>query len=276
MPKTTKPFKAITKNSTYWDKRVATNESFAQSVMDKVMGLKEVELKKAYKEMKTSIMDLYLDVQSRGLDTITRTELYQFQKWSNLTESIESQFGELTNSQNEEFEKALREIYEETFNRSLKDVLPNTSLDFTFLSDDHLDKKVKSMWSGEDFKTLGKEGNEAVAQRLISSMEKMIVEGKNPEQLKKELMDDLNISYNKANRLIRTEGSFMFNEANKTAYKMANVAQVEILVEDDACDECLAYLDVNDGIYDIDSVPHIPSHPNCRCSIAPVIAIPGQ
>lgn len=274
MVKTNKPFRAITPNSTYWDKRVALNESFAQKAMDKVMGWKEQDLKRAYKEMKTSIMDLYLDVQSRGLDTITRTELYQFQKWSNLTSQIELQFGDLTNSQNEQFEKALKEIYEETFNRSLKDVLPNTSLDFTFLSDDHLDKKLKSMWSGQDFKTLGKEGNEAVAQRLISSMEKMIVEGRNPEQLKKELMDDLNISYNKANRLIRTEGSFMFNEANKTAYKVANVAQVEILVEDDACDECLEYLETNDGIYDIDSVPHIPAHPNCRCSIAPYIEVP--
>jgi SPP1 gp7 family putative phage head morphogenesis protein len=49
------------------------------------------------------------------------------------------------------------------------------------------------------------------------------------------------------------------------------VEKVEWLsaTEDDrVCDECEA---LNGQIFDIDSVPEIPVHPNCRCCTAPVV-----
>ena len=80
-------------------------------------------------------------------------------------------------------------------------------------------------------------------------------------------MNDLNVSYNTANRLIRTEASYTFNSANKERYQEMGAKQIEIFIEDDACEECQNLK----GVYDFDVVPIVPIHPNCRCCYLPVV-----
>ena len=85
-------------------------------------------------------------------------------------------------------------------------------------------------------------------------------------------MNDLNVCYSYADRLVRTEASHVYNEAAKAAYKEAKVEKIRVLVENDACPICKKYKQT----YLLGQEPRLPAHPNCRCCYAPVIDLGGK
>jgi SPP1 gp7 family putative phage head morphogenesis protein len=84
-----------------------------------------------------------------------------------------------------------------------------------------------------------------------------------------EAVDTIGIT--RARMMARTETMYAVNQGALLRYTQAGVEKVEWLssTEDDrVCDECEA---LNGQIFDIDEVPEIPVHPNCRCCTAPVV-----
>jgi SPP1 gp7 family putative phage head morphogenesis protein len=105
--------------------------------------------------------------------------------------------------------------------------------------------------------------------RLTKDLQDMICLGKSPNQIKERLAADFNTAYHNADRLIRTEANHIYNSAAKDGYKAAGVEQVEFYPEVDCCEECESYK----GTYDINNVPLLPIHPNCRCCYIPVVSL---
>jgi len=70
--------------------------------------------------------------------------------------------------------------------------------------------------------------------------------------------------------IARTEMMWAYNQSSKAHYKGAGVERVEWSAARDArtCPICKA-LDGN--IYDIDDAPDIPKHPQCRCTLLPIM-----
>lgn len=126
---------------------------------------------------------------------------------------------------------------------------------------------LNQAWSGESYSSRIYNNCNALASKLEKSISDMICLGKSPDEVKKAIMEECNVSYNVANRLIRTEASYTFNTANKERYERMGCKQIEILIEKDACDECQELA----GVYEADRVPLVPVHPNCRCCYLPVI-----
>lgn len=70
----------------------------------------------------------------------------------------------------------------------------------------------------------------------------------------------------RAERIARTEMSYAFNEGAIQDMKSSGVVErVKRILGDDACDLCQEL----EGIYDIDEMPVIPTHPNCMCDAVP-------
>ena len=103
---------------------------------------------------------------------------------------------------------------------------------------------------------------------MEKQLEQMMISGKNPEQIKGEIKRRFNSSYFVADRLIRTESSYIYNAAALESYKRAGVQEVDFLAEPDCCEECEQH---SGKRFAIDSLPFVPVHPNCRCTYLPVI-----
>ena len=126
---------------------------------------------------------------------------------------------------------------------------------------------------GRDGTSLSKKiygNNSTISTRLNTDIAKLLNRNATLEEIKIAIEKDYNISYNAADRLIRTESSKFYNQAAVDSYKAAGITQVEFLAEDDACEE---FCQPNDGkifqLGDSSNVP--PLHPNCRCTVLPVI-----
>lgn len=85
--------------------------------------------------------------------------------------------------------------------------------------------------------------------------------------------DAANIGISRARTIARTEIMIATNTGIKDRYKQAGVEKGEWLAaaDDIVCEECES-LDTQQ--FPLDSFPPCPAHPNCRCSITPVVEIP--
>lgn len=96
-----------------------------------------------------------------------------------------------------------------------------------------------------------------------------LIKGENSGKLSKELTKQFNVSESDALRLMRTELSRVYTEAQKESYIRNGYKEYEIVCEPTACDMCLDeegkhYL-VEDMLPGLNAPPF---HPNCHCTTA--------
>lgn len=94
-----------------------------------------------------------------------------------------------------------------------------------------------------------------------------LIKGENSGKLSKELTKQFNVSESDALRLMRTELSRVYTEAQKESYIRNGYKEYEIVCEPTACDICLdeegKHFLVEDMLPGLNAPPF---HPNCRCS----------
>ena len=131
---------------------------------------------------------------------------------------------------------------------------------------------LNTAWSGKHYSRRIYDTNSKIAERMKKDMTDLVVLGKNTNKIKAKLMDDLNISFSYADRLVRTEASHIFNEASRKSYQQAKVQEIQIIGTQDEklCDQCGEYYYQK---YRMGTEPRLPIHPNCRCCYAPVVEL---
>lgn len=91
--------------------------------------------------------------------------------------------------------------------------------------------------------------------------------------IKKRVGDTMKTGSYAAERLARTESARVQFEAQKESLKDNDYKHCKWYAEPGACNTCKDYASGSsskkypEGVYDVDDVPDIPVHPNCRCSI---------
>lgn len=102
----------------------------------------------------------------------------------------------------------------------------------------------------------------------------IISRGASKDELVKTLRKRFDVSFNEANRLARTELTFVQNQATRDVYKKAGVKKYEYLsTKDNRVSEICAGLSGTQ--FDIATaqvgINYPPMHVNCRCTTIPVI-----
>ena len=120
-------------------------------------------------------------------------------------------------------------------------------------------------WSNRVWNNINK-----LQQELNDKLIECVLTGKPTEVLKQQLMERFNVSYHRADSIVRTEYAHIQTQAAQQRYKDNGVKMVEIWADYDErrCDVCGKLHQKQYSVYD--AMP-IPAHPRCRCTIIPVI-----
>ena len=124
-------------------------------------------------------------------------------------------------------------------------------------------------WSERVWKNIGD-----LQRTLNEGLVDCVITGKKTTELKKKLMERFDVSYSRAETLVRTEMTHDETQAALDRYKSSGVEKVRIVVDPDekTCKECSKWDDKIINITDIHTGTNCPPfHPNCRCAIAPVV-----
>jgi len=264
----------MNKKNSYWRERTRQNEDKAQRTAASYSKKQERLYKQTYKKIDNQINALFTQINSLGADTITRTQLWQYSKYTQLRDIIQKELTGIGNTQLSIMDEVITKVFNQTLKTTLKDLSPDDRI-FTFLRNTQTKQYLNSAWSGKNYSARVWDNTNHLASQLNKHIEDMIVLGKMPEQIKAQIMADMNVSYRVADRLVRTEASYAYNTASITSYKLAGVTEVEYIPENDEllCDDCEANAATNGGIYLLGTEPQLPVHPNCRCCYAPVVEL---
>lgn len=198
----------------------------------------------------------------------TPADLYKLDSYWKMQASLKQELQKLGDKQllllSKEFEKEFKEIY--------KLVALESQLPYTTPAKEMVKQMVNQIWAAD-----GKAWSERVWKNLEELTDTLneellhcVVSGKNSDDLKVLLADRFNVSYNRADTLVRTELAHIQTQAAQQRYLDAGVKEVQVWASYDErqCKQCGK---LHKKVYPIGAQMPIPAHPKCRCCIVPVI-----
>ena len=249
------------KSKDYWKIRTQKDEQQAQKIAETYCS----KQKEYYKQMIAAI-DKEVEVLYGKLskqEYISRSELWNFKHYQALRQVINQQCEGLAVEQISITEQALERVVDRVLGENWKQNEPTR-----ILSQAQVKSYLNEAWSGESYSSRIYKNCNQLAVKLSEEIGNMVVLGKSPDAVKAAIMQECGVSYKVANRLIRTEASYTFNQANFQRYQDMGAKKVEVLVEDDACEDCKA---LEGKEFDFLEAPIIPLHPYCRCCYLPIV-----
>lgn len=268
--------------SKYWQKRQVEQRDKAYKKSQKEF---DKQLAKYYKttikDLEILITDLYLDIlNSDGEPTLN--ELYRFNRFYKMRQYMSQKLNFLNEFTISQLITEIDNLYKYTSKIVIDNLFinePNKEQVDTVLKE-LWDANTKN-WSKNVWCKDGKDIEQRVAQnmnKLQKTIEKGIVDcvarGASKDELVKTLVDRFNVSFNEANRLARTELTYVQNQATMDSYKKANVEEYEYLSAKDNRVSPIC-LEQNGKKYKVSEaivgVNYPPLHVNCRCTTIAVI-----
>ena len=135
-------------------------------------------------------------------------------------------------------------------------------------------RAMDTAWSGRNYSARIWRNTDHLAQMLEDEIEAAFLSGKSVRRMANVIMDRFGVGYRAAECLMRTETSYVQNQTAAQSYRDAGCTDYEILTASDrrTCRRCAAqngrrylYTEMQAG----ENAP--PFHPNCRCTILPVV-----
>ena len=131
---------------------------------------------------------------------------------------------------------------------------------------------INSNWQQATFSERIWGYNDQLKGVLDGLIPQMIIQGKHPTALVKDLRRIFGSTRFEAERLLRTESSRIYGEMAKESIEKAGYKEYEWIAEPKTCDVCGP---MNGKIFDTKNAEFgkslFPMHPNCRCAIIPVV-----
>lgn len=135
-------------------------------------------------------------------------------------------------------------------------------------------RAMDTAWSGRNYSARIWRNTDQLAQMLEDEIEAAFLSGKSVRRMANVIMDRFGVGYRAAECLMRTETSYVQNQTAAQSYRDAGCTDYEILTASDrrTCRRCAAQ---NGKRYPFtamqvgENAP--PFHPNCRCTILPVV-----
>lgn len=253
------------KNKDYWKKRI---DEIAQRQFDLSNDKMQKQIEQIYKDASKKIQKEVEGLYYKMLDEqLSRSEIWNYARYKQLVERLNIELAKVGIKEvdilNYNLEEALRNIY--------KDVpLPHVS--FGLIDEVAVKQIIARPWSSKHFISTVWDNKNKLSGILKKGITDTIVLGKSKDDLVKTVRNKMQVGFNEADRVVRTELMHTLNAGLTQRYKDSGYKELEILVAEDerTCDICSGK---SGEIISVDSYDIPPFHPRCRCTCIPILDI---
>ena len=265
-------------NSVYWAQRQARiQEKLSKQSERKI----KKQLIKYYQSTAKQVIDDFEKVYDKILlqkaegKEVTPALLYKLDSYWQMQGQLRNELRKLGEKQvallTKEFEINFFDIY--------YSIAPEGMKAFSTIDTAAAQQMINAVWlaDGKTFSQRIWENTERLADTLNEQLIHIATTGKKTTELKHALQERFGVSYSRANTLVRTELTHIQTVAAAKRYEDYGLNRYEILGnDDDSCGnhsvnchemdgQTFLYSEMNVGV----NAP--PFHPNCKCSIIPVV-----
>jgi SPP1 gp7 family putative phage head morphogenesis protein len=257
----------------YWQDRHQASQRLIATKRQREIDKK---IRKYYKDLSKQVIAdyeaLYNEVllkQAAG-ETISPATLYSMDKYWAMNAQLRKRLTATGNI----MQAMMSKMFEILYWNSYKAIKISGLEAFNTIDNEAVRQVLNAVWAAD-----GKSWSQRVWNNISLLQETLdeqlihcVVTGKKTTQLKKLLQERFNVSYSRADTLVRTEIAHIQTEAARQRYKDYGIQQVEIWADKDErrCPECGK---LHQKKYPVGAHPPIPAHPNCRCCIVPVVDV---
>lgn len=255
----------------YWQKRVLNSQN---NLSNKSVRETEKQLKKYYSKTMEKVItdfektyDKLLNDVNKGREP-TPADLYKLDTYWQLQGQLKNELTRLGDKQAALLSKKFTEQYLTIYNNL---AIPSQSA-FSTLSTENARQMINQIWcaDGKSWSSRIWKNTEMLMDELNNGLIDCVVAGRKTTELKNILQERFNVSYNRADSLVRTEISHIQNQAARQRYQDSGVKEMEVYADKDER-RCHVCGKLHGKRYPIGAAIPIPAHPRCRCSILPVI-----
>jgi SPP1 gp7 family putative phage head morphogenesis protein len=199
---------------------------------------------------------------------VTPAHLYKLDSYWKMQGELRKELEKLGYKQiallSKQFENEFYDIYNSI-------ALPSQTA-FSTVSHEAVAQMINQVWVADGLSWSQRIWNntEQLAQTLNDELIHCVATGKKTSELKNILQERFNVSYGRADALVRTELAHIQTQAAQQRYKDYGIQEVEVFVDEDerTCPECAKH---EGERYPINAQMPVPFHPRCRCCMVPVV-----
>lgn len=255
----------------YWAERMAA----AQASLSK-KNIREIELQmtRYYRQAARRVIADFEATHNKLLATMedgrepTPADLYKLDKYWKMQGQLREELRKLGERQvaalTKQFEVQFFDIY---YSMALEGVEAFSTIDVAAAN-----QLINGIWvaDGKSWSERIWENTNLLVDALNEELIHCVTTGKKTTDLKNLLQDNFNVSYNRADALVRTEMAHIQTQAAKQRYMDYGIEQVEVWADKDErrCEVCG---NLHQKRYPVGAQMPVPAHPRCRCAIIPVV-----
>ena len=255
----------------YWEDRVSKSQNI---LTDKRASAINKQIEKYYKDSMKRVINAFIEtyrsILEAGLEDRepTPADLYKLDTYWKMEAELNAELQKLGNKEllllNENFINHFQDIYDSL-------ALPAGAA-FSNFSRENIKQMVNTVWAtdGKEWSQRIWTNNAKLAETSNEELLHCVVTGKQPKDLKNLLQERFRVSYQQADTLVRTEMAHIQAQAAHKRYIDAGIDEFEVWASEDER-RCKVCGKLHKKRYPITANPPIPAHPNCRCTIIPVI-----
>lgn len=234
----------------------------------------EEQLIKYYGKAQEKIIGQFIEIYEKVLSNIeegktpTAADLYKLDTYWQGQKQLRDILKELGNVEAEMLSNAFTTQYVGVYESiALPGVETFSTMDLTIAHE-----IINQVWcaDGKSWSERIWDNTAELAQTLEHELTQCLVTGKKTTELKNILQERFNVSYHRAEALVRTEMAHIQNEAARKRYEDNGITEFEIWAPKDErqCEYCGT---LHRKRFPTGSALPVPAHPNCRCTVLPVV-----
>ena len=258
-----------TEFNNYWTKRITLREASYYRTTDELLKA----LNKTYARNFNMLQRELALIFKKYLDT--GKGIYKATYVKQLMTDISPELTKLFLKQNKEIARLFGEVYENEFYHAVYD-LGKSGMNFYFtpLDSRAIQKVLNYPWSGALFSDRLWENKDKLIYSLKETLTQGLIQGQDYSRMTKNLAGRMDVSFEQAARLVKTETAHFMNQADMDSYDEAGIEKYQYLASLDelTCEQCGA---MDGRIFKLSEavtgVNYPPLHPNCRCTTIAVI-----
>ena len=255
----------------YWEDRQAATQA---ALTKKNIAQTEKQLRTYYRKARFNAMGKFMNTYNHIYRAIeagrepTPADLYKLDTYWQLQGEIREELIRLGDKNAAEMSKRFMAQWQDIYNSyAIRDEGHFSKIDYQAAQQmiNEIWCADGKSWSSRIWTNIG-ELQEALNEELLNCL----INGNSPRQLRERLMYQFNVSWSKADSLVRTEMAHIQTKAAEQRYKDGGIKRVQVWADEDErrCDVCG---NLHEKVYMIGEKIPIPAHPRCRCCIVPVI-----
>ena len=256
----------------YWQDRMARSQA---KMTSKSIADTEKQLIKYYRKTMDSVIKDFELTYQKLLLTVgegrepTPADLYKLDKYWQLQGQLKHELTKLGDKQAALLSKKFVEQYIGVYNTT---ALPDLEGLFSSIDTKTAQQMINQIWcaDGKSWSDRVWTNTDKLQQALNDNLIDCVVSGKKTTQLKDMLQKDFEVSYHRADSIVRTEMAHIQTQAAQHRYQDYGIEYLEVWADEDErrCDICG---ELHQTQFPSNGVAPIPAHPNCRCCVIPVI-----